>query len=261
MSYEWDFRVLEYLLFVIGLQGKIMEPGAGRIRDVFRIGLQGGGPGRPGRLPPEDGQDRAMSQPEVQHRRPGVDAEIGPHDGAPELVEILDRTYGAAHDAVFGDPEEKHRAAGGEDASHEEAESFDRSGQAIVLLGVSQLEIQQFAYLCHDRIPARAGEPREEMTATLVRVARCEYGPMQGQHDQDGHADFFMRLVSERLQGRQHPSRPRHSQHEAGYELESDPNGDKHMQDSREAAVFHACSVRQFNGYGRNHKARIARRY
>ena len=34
-----------------------------------------------------------MSQPKVQHRCAGVDAEVGPHDGAPEFVELLDGSF------------------------------------------------------------------------------------------------------------------------------------------------------------------------
>lgn len=61
-----------------------------------------------------------MSQPKVRHRCASMDAQIAPHDGTPELMEVFDRMSDRAHDAVLGDPEEEHCAACSEDASRNE---------------------------------------------------------------------------------------------------------------------------------------------
>src|ERR1035437_2785881 len=111
-----------------------------------------------------------MSQPNVHHRCASVDAQISPHDGTPELVEIFDRMNGRAHDAVLGDPEEEHGAACSENASRNEAETFNRARKAetfnrarkaVHLLRVSHLKFEAFANVAQHRLHAVLSHIRE----------------------------------------------------------------------------------------------------
>lgn len=141
-----------------------------------------------------------MSQPEVHHRCAGVDAQISPYDGTPELVEFFDRMNGLTHDAVLGDPEEEHGAACGENASHNEAETFNRARKAVSLLRVSYLEFEEFANVARNRMHAPLGKPRKEVSDAFVRMAGHEDKPMQEKHDENSHTNHLMCFVAERLQ-------------------------------------------------------------
>jgi len=155
-----------------------------------------------------------MSQPKVHHHCASMDAQIAPHDGTPEFMEFFERMSDCTHVTVLGDPKEEHYAASSEDASHNEAETFDRARKAVLLLRVSHLKFEEFANVAQDFMHARIGKPWKEVSDAFVRMAGHEDNPMQEKHNENGHTNHFVCFVAERLQRCEHASKLRGFHHE-----------------------------------------------